>query len=81
MKDPIVMPINEVVARLHGFNAIIDARSPGEFALDHLPGALNAPVLDDAQRAQVGTINAEQGAFEAKRLGAALVSHLSLIHI
>jgi tRNA 2-selenouridine synthase len=75
MKDPIVLPINEVVARLHGFDAIIDARSPGEFALDHLPGALNAPVLDDAQRAQVGTINAEQGAFEAKRLGAALVSH------
>ena len=35
-----------------GFDAIIDVRSPGEFALDHIPGAINLPVLDDAQRAR-----------------------------
>jgi tRNA 2-selenouridine synthase len=74
MKDPIALPVGEVVARLREFNAVVDARSPSEYADDHLPGALNAPVLDDAQRALVGTVNAEQGAFEAKRLGAALVS-------
>jgi tRNA 2-selenouridine synthase len=34
---------------------IIDARSPGEFAQDHLPGAVNLPVVDDAQHAEVGT--------------------------
>jgi rhodanese-related sulfurtransferase len=45
-----------------------------EFAEDHLPGAISAPVLDDAQRAEVGTLHARVGAFEAKRLGAALVS-------
>ena len=74
MKDAIALPVGEVVARLHEFNTIVDARSPSEYADDHLPGAVSAPVLDDAQRALVGTVNAEQGAFEAKRLGAALVS-------
>jgi tRNA 2-selenouridine synthase len=38
------------VAHLAGFDAIIDARSPGEFAEDHLPGAISMPVLDDEQR-------------------------------
>ncbi len=74
MKEPIVLSVNEVVSRIAEFNTIIDARSPSEFAEDHLPGAISAPVLDDAQRAEVGTVNAKVGAFEAKRLGAALVS-------
>ena len=33
------------------FDAIIDARTPAEYALDHIPGAVSAPALDDAQRA------------------------------
>jgi tRNA 2-selenouridine synthase len=74
MKDPIALPIGEVVARLREFNTIVDARSPSEYADDHLPGAISAPVLDDAERARVGTVNAELGAFEAKRLGAAIVA-------
>ena len=74
MKEPNVLSINEVVSRIAEFNTIIDARSPSEFAEDHLPGAISAPVLDDAQRAEVGTLHARVGAFEAKRLGAALVS-------
>jgi tRNA 2-selenouridine synthase len=74
MKDPITLPVGEVVTRLSEFDTLIDARSPSEYAEDHLPGAINAPVLDDAQRAQVGTLNAVGGAFQAKRLGAALVS-------
>jgi tRNA 2-selenouridine synthase len=74
MKDPIALPVSEVVARLREFNTVVDARSPAEYAEDHLPGALSAPVLDDDERALVGTCNAERGAFEAKRLGAAIVS-------
>jgi tRNA 2-selenouridine synthase len=58
---------------LRAFDAILDARSPSEFAEDHLPGALNCPVLDDRERALVGTVYKQQGAFEAKRLGAPLV--------
>jgi len=56
------------------FDGVIDVRSPGEFAKDRIPGAINLPVLDDAERADVGTLYARVGAFEARRLGAGLVS-------
>src|SRR5215472_11739589 len=36
---------------LAGFDAVIDVRSPSEFAEDHAPGAINLPVLSDDQRA------------------------------
>ncbi len=62
------------VADRHGFDAIIDARSPAEFAEDHLPGAINCPVLDDAERALIGTIYVQQSAFEARRVGGGLVA-------
>ena len=52
----------------------IDVRSPGEFAEDHLPGAVNLPVLDDAERARVGTMYVQQSAFDARKLGAAIVA-------
>ena len=53
---------------------IIDARSPGEFALDHIPGAINCPVLSNDERALVGTLYAERGPFEARRVGGGLVA-------
>ena len=52
----------------------IDVRSPSEFAIDHIPGAVNLPVLDDAQRADVGTMHAQASAFAARRHGAAIVA-------
>jgi rhodanese-related sulfurtransferase len=48
---------------------IIDVRSPGEYAEDFIPGAKNHPVLDNDERAHVGTINKQQSPFEAKRFG------------
>ena len=62
------------VADLAAYDAIIDVRSPSEFAEDHIPGAINCPVLDDAQRAEVGTLYKQVSPFEAKKVGAALVS-------
>jgi tRNA 2-selenouridine synthase len=56
-----------------GFDDIVDARSPAEFAEDRLPGAISLPVLDDDERAQVGTIYTRQSRFGARRLGAARV--------
>lgn len=53
---------------------IIDARSEGEYAEDFIPGAINHPVLNNVERARVGTLNKVASAFEAKRMGAALVS-------
>lgn len=61
------------LAQLAGFDDIIDVRSPGEFAEDHIPGAINLPVLDDEERARVGTIYKQVSAFEAKKVGGALV--------
>src|SRR5437764_14889047 len=56
------------------FDAVIDARTPAEYALDHIPGAVSAPVLDDAERAEVGTLYKQASPFEAKKLGASLIA-------
>jgi tRNA 2-selenouridine synthase len=61
-------------ASLAVFDAIIDVRSPGEFALDHAPGAINLPVLSDAERAEVGTIYVQEDRFKARRVGAAYIA-------
>ena len=78
--DAVVAPPLSL-AELQAFDAILDARSPSEFAEDHLPGAINVPVLDDDERALVGTIYKQQSAFEAKRAGAPLVSYNIARHI
>ena len=62
------------VAHLSEYSEIIDARTPSEFAEDHIPGAINLPVLDDEERARVGTLHKQASAFDAKKVGAALVS-------
>ncbi|MCM8626271.1 tRNA 2-selenouridine(34) synthase MnmH [Accumulibacter sp.] len=59
---------------LSGFDEIIDVRSPAEFAEDHIPGSTNCPVLDDRQRAEVGTLYKQVSPFAARKLGAAYVS-------
>ena len=69
------------VAQLAEFDAIIDARAPGEFAEDHLPGAISLPVLNDEERTLVGTLYKQVSVFEAKKLGAALVSKNIARHI
>lgn len=66
---------------LTGFDAIIDARSPSEYREDHLPGAVNWPSLDDAQRHEVGTLYTQVSAFEARKLGAALVARNIADHV
>jgi tRNA 2-selenouridine synthase len=64
-----------------GFDDIIDVRSPSEFAEDHLPGAINLPVLDDAERAKVGTIYKQVSPFDARKIGGALVAANAARHI
>jgi tRNA 2-selenouridine synthase len=74
MKDPVAVSIDEVIAAPEFFDEVLDARSPSEYADDHLPGASSTPVLDDEQRARVGTIYKQQSPFAARLIGAALVS-------
>ncbi len=59
---------------LRAYPERIDVRSPSEFAEDHIPGAENHAVLDDVERARIGTLHAKESAFAAKRAGAALVA-------
>ncbi len=59
---------------LRGHAERIDVRSPSEFAIDHIPGAVNWPVLDDRERAEVGTLHAQESGFAAKRHGASIVA-------
>ncbi|MBU6439754.1 MAG: tRNA 2-selenouridine(34) synthase MnmH [Betaproteobacteria bacterium] len=79
--NPQPIEADQALRELRGFDAVLDVRSPGEFALDHLPGAANWWVLDDAERARVGTLYKQQGSFEAKRVGAALVARNIALHI
>ena len=69
------------VAQLSEFDEIIDVRSETEFHDDHVTNALNCPVLSDAERARVGTIYKQVSPFEAKKIGAALVSANIARHI
>lgn len=58
---------------LSQYSEIIDVRSPSEYALDHIPGAINLPVLNDEQRVIVGTLH-KTSPFEARKLGAGLIA-------
>ncbi|MFT6675650.1 MAG: tRNA 2-selenouridine synthase [Sulfitobacter sp.] len=62
-------------------DSIIDVRSPAEFAEDHLPGAINLPVLDNAQRASVGTTYTQDSPFNARKIGGALVAQNTATHL
>ena len=81
MKYPALLAFSDIVNQLDGFDQIIDVRSPAEFALDHIPGAINCPVLDDQERILVGTMYKQVNSFEAKKVGAALVAKNIARHI
>ena len=68
------IPAAEALNRLGEFSDVIDARSEGEFAEDHLPGAINWPSLNDDERQLVGTEYKQISTFDAKKRGAALVA-------
>jgi tRNA 2-selenouridine synthase len=68
------------VEALSAFADRIDVRTPSEFAEDHVPGAVNWPVLSDEERARVGTMYVQVSAFDARKVGAALVAR-NIAHI
>ncbi|MCE6959117.1 tRNA 2-selenouridine(34) synthase MnmH [Cereibacter sphaeroides] len=65
----------------HGFDDVIDVRSPAEWQEDRIPGAINLPVLDNEERARVGTIYKQVNPFSARKIGAALVARNAARHI
>jgi tRNA 2-selenouridine synthase len=79
--DRSTVSAGEALADLAAFDAIIDVRSEAEYAEDHLPGAVNCPVLSNDERREVGTMDRQQSSFEAKRRGAAYVSRNIARHL
>lgn len=80
------MPVQTITAadaltRLASFDAIIDARTEDEHALDHVPGAINWPTLNNQERIDIGTMYKQVNAFEAKKRGAALAARNISAHI
>jgi len=71
----------QVITRYEAFDTVIDARSESEHALDHLPGALNWPTLNDSERQAIGTMYKQVNAFEAKKRGAAIAARNIAAHI
>ncbi|WP_106745350.1 tRNA 2-selenouridine(34) synthase MnmH [Yoonia maritima] len=65
----------------HGYDTVIDVRSPAEFAEDHVPGAINLPALSNEQRAEVGTIYKQVSPFDGRKVGAAMVARNVADHI
>jgi tRNA 2-selenouridine synthase len=76
-----LMNAADVLAQLDAFDTVIDARSESEFALDHLPGAVNWPTLNDGERKLIGTMYVQVNQFEAKKRGAALAARNIAAHI
>lgn len=75
------LPAVEVLRHLDRFSTVIDARSEDEYALDHVPGAINWPTLDNAERITIGTHYKQVNAFEAKKRGAAIAARNIAAHI
>ena len=69
------------LADIDRFDDVIDVRTPAEFAEDHIPGAINAPVLSDEERVIVGTMYKQVSPFEATKYGAALVARNIAQHL
>lgn len=68
------MPVAAVGAVLDRRDlVVVDLRSPSEFADDHLPGAHNVPLFDDAERSIIGTLYKRESPEAAFQKGRALV--------
>jgi len=76
-------PIDAValLGQLDSYDTIIDARSEDEYALDHLPGAVNWPTLNNVQRHEVGTVYKQVSSFDARKMGAAMAARNIADHI
>ena len=71
---PTTSPSPAVLALLKTQPPLLDVRAPVEFRQGKLPNSFNAPILNDAEREQVGTTYRRDGHDAAVLLGHELVS-------
>jgi len=69
------------LSQLDAFDSILDARTPAEYALDHIPNTINTPTLNDEERILIGTTYKQVSAFEAKKRGGAIAARNIAMHI
>jgi tRNA 2-selenouridine synthase len=53
---------------------LVDARTPLEYAEDHIPMAINVPLLTDEERVEIGTLYKVSGPHQARRRGLELTA-------
>ena len=76
-----VVSATDALRDLDSFDTVVDVRSESEYAEDHIPRAVSCPVLTDAQRSEVGTLDRQQSSFEARRRGAPMVARNIARHL
>jgi tRNA 2-selenouridine synthase len=54
---------------------VLDVRTPLEYAEDHMPGAINIPLLSNEERVEIGIIYKQTGSFAARNRGLELTAH------
>ncbi|ACH38543.1 tRNA (5-carboxymethylaminomethyl-2-seleno-U34)-2-selenouridine synthase [Citrifermentans bemidjiense Bem] len=66
------VPFNEELIDTH---LVVDVRTPLEYEEDHLPGAINVPLLTNEERVEIGILHKETGPHAARRRGLELTAH------
>lgn len=54
---------------------VVDVRTPLEYQEDHIPGAVNVPLLSNEERVEIGILHKETGPHAARRRGLELTAH------
>ena len=65
---PDELQTDDFLARPRGV-PIIDVRTPDEFAIGHIPGAVNVPLFSNEERAEIGTAYKQKGRSSAVSIG------------
>jgi tRNA 2-selenouridine synthase len=68
---PATTPFAETLLESH---LLVDVRTPLEYAEDHIPGAINVPLLSNEERVVIGTLYKQQGPHAARERGLELTA-------
>lgn len=74
LSDTFIITLDRALNHRRNGALLVDVRSPSEFMDGTIPGAINVPILDDEQRAEIGTLYKNEGSESARRRGMVLVS-------
>jgi len=72
--DSYIIDLETALKRRSEGALVVDVRSPGEFAEATIPGAINVPILDNQQRAQIGPLYKNEGTHVARTRGIEIVA-------